>query len=88
MTLLTVGYTPSFLKRYKKLEPAFKEAVKKKIEEFRDRENHKKLDVHKLHGKYKDCHAFSIDYRNRVAFTYIDKNKVALLGVSDHDIYK
>lgn len=88
MSLLTVGYTSSFLREYKKLEPALKEEVKKKIDEFRNRNNHQKLDVHKLHGKHKDCYSFSVDYRNRIAFEYTDKNEVALLGVGDHDLYR
>ena len=88
MALLKIGYTPTFLRQYKKLEQALQKAVKDKIEEFRDRKNHKKLEVHKLHGKHKECYAFSVDHRNRVSFMYIDAQTVALLGVDDHDIYR
>ncbi|PIR47201.1 MAG: hypothetical protein COV07_00150 [Candidatus Vogelbacteria bacterium CG10_big_fil_rev_8_21_14_0_10_45_14] len=87
MKLLTVGYTSSFLRAYKKLEPALKEEVKNKIDEFKDRKNHQKLDVHKLHGRFRDCYSFSVDYKNRVVFEYRDKNDVAILGVGNHNLY-
>jgi len=88
MQRLTVGYAPTFLREYKKLDPGLKEEVKRKIEEFKDRGNHQKLGVHKLRGRFKDCYSFSVDYKNHVAFEYREKNDVALIGVGNHDLYR
>ena len=52
--MITVGYTLEFIRAYDKLPNALKEEVKGSIQSFRDRKNHQRLKVHKLHGKYKD----------------------------------
>jgi len=85
---LTIGYTTSFLRQFKKLDSGLQVETKRRIEEFRDQSNHPRLDVHKLHGKHAGCSSFSIDYRNRIVFEYRSKNNVALLAVGDHDIYR
>jgi len=85
---ITIGYRPKFIKNYKRLQSELKAEIIKKIELFKNRENHKMLDVHKLHGKMKDRYSFSVNYRYRIVFRYEDKNTAALLTVGDHDIYQ
>ena len=69
--MLTVGYIPEFVRSYKKLEPELQEEVWEKIELFKNPANHRELRVHKLHGKFKDCFSFSVNYRVRVIFSYL-----------------
>ena len=63
------------------------ESAFKKIELFRNRKNHKRLEVHKLHGKYVGFFGFSIDRKNRIMFEWISDDEVRLHTVGDHDIY-
>ncbi len=88
MRNLTVDYTARFIRDYRRLQPDLKSEIVKKIELFKNRENHKVLEVHKLHGKMKDRYSFSVNYRYRIVFRFEDKNTVALLTVGDHDIYQ
>ena len=88
--MIKVGYTQEFIRAYDKLPTALKEEVKEKIELFKDRKNHQRLKVHKLHGRHARHWGFSVNYAYRIMFDYLGKgkNSVALLTVGDHDIYK
>lgn len=86
--MLKIGYKQSFVRQFNKLEPALQDEVVEKIEEFRDKKNHKNLRVHKLHGALKDRYSFSVNYDHRIAFRYLDNNTVVLLDIGDHDLYK
>lgn len=85
---LTIRFTPEFVKSYNKLEKDLQSEVKVKIDLFKDVSNHKNLKVHKLHGRLKTNHSFSINYRYRVIFKYLDKKTIAFVSIGDHDIYK
>lgn len=86
--MITILFTPSFDKQVRKLPPALLNAVSDALEAFKDRSNHQKLKVHKLHGRLKNCHAFSVDYKHRVVFRWITKHKVLLLDFGDHSVYE
>jgi len=85
--MITVGFTPEFFRSLKKLSPQLQEAAFKRIELFRDRSNHQKLKVHKLHGKYAGFFGFSIDRKNRIMFEWISDTEARLHTVGDHSIY-
>ncbi len=86
--LLSVGYASSFVREFHKLEAALRKEVRFTIEEFRDRNNHTQLDVHKLHGRLKNRLSFSVNYKYRVVFEWEGKDGAILKAVGDHDIYK
>lgn len=85
--MITVGFTPEFFRKLKKLSPQLREVAFKKIELFRDRSNHLRLEVHKLHGKYAGFFGFSIDHKNRIMFEWISDDEARLHTVGDHSIY-
>lgn len=85
---MKVVYTAYFLKLLKRLELNIQDEVIEKIELFKDKNNHKNLKVHKLHGKFSGSCSFYINYKIRIIFDYISKEEVAFLLVGDHDIYK
>ena len=82
-----VAYTRAFFKRLNRYEKDFQEMVSEKIEEFSHLENHKRLKVHKLHGKFSNCFSFSVNFKTRIIFEYLSKDEVALLSIGDHEIY-
>lgn len=86
---LSVIYLSVFIRQYRKLEPALQEEVQVRIEQFKDPKNHTQLKIHKLHGTFKDCWSFSVNYRHRIVFTYTTRTKdeVALLAIGDHSVY-
>ncbi|MDP3996156.1 MAG: type II toxin-antitoxin system RelE/ParE family toxin [bacterium] len=86
--MIKIGYKPSFVRQFKRLESDLQEEIITKIELFKDRANHKILKVHKLKGALKDFHSFSVNYKFRIVFEFETKNEAVLLSVGDHDIYK
>ncbi|MDE2188715.1 MAG: hypothetical protein KGJ35_03245 [Patescibacteria group bacterium] len=55
--MLVLEYMPVFLRRFRKLPLSVQEEAIQKIALFKDRANHRMLDVHKLHGKFADSWA-------------------------------
>lgn len=85
---MDISYKPTFVRQFKKLEPALQAEVLEKIELFRDTPSHTTLRVHPLSGKLRGCHSFSVNYAIRIVFEYETPQSVVLLGVGNHDIYK
>jgi plasmid maintenance system killer protein len=87
---MEVAFKPSFIRLYNKLPPLLQEEVLEKIDLLRETRNHKKLRVHKLHGRMKGLYSFSINYQYRIIFMFGDKKKLSavLLTIGDHDLYQ
>jgi len=85
---MEVGYSARFIKIYNSLEKELAEEVYEKINLFRDEKNHKILKVHKLHGKLKTEYSLSVNYKVRIIFERVGKNKAVLHAIGGHDVYK
>ena len=85
--MLTVFYTPGFIREYDKLQSDLQKEVKERIELFRNDPRHPFLRVHKLKGVLRKRWSFSVNYSYRIIFEYDSKNSVALLSVGNHAIY-
>ena len=85
---MIIGYSPKFVKQYKKLDSELKREIKEKIELLHNSVNHQHLKVNKLHGFWKRCYGFSVNYQIRIIFEYKSKEKIVLLVVGNHNIYK
>jgi mRNA-degrading endonuclease YafQ of YafQ-DinJ toxin-antitoxin module len=86
--MITVSYKPSFIKKVRHLDVELYKELLDRIELLKDDRNHNLLKVHKLHGHFKDCYSFSVDYRIRVIFQYESKNEIVLLSIGDHEVYR
>jgi len=86
--MIKISFAPEFFRRLKKLEKDLQEEAFEKINLFRNRANHKSLKVHKLKGKLRNKHGFSVNYKYRIVFIYLTDNEAYLETVGDHDIYK
>ncbi|MEK7194521.1 MAG: hypothetical protein AAB660_02430 [Patescibacteria group bacterium] len=86
--MISIEYSPKFLRKLKRLEVSIQKKAEVRIGLFKERKNHQVLRVHKLHGLLSNRHAFSVDHKYRVVFKYNSDNDVALLSIDDHDIYK
>jgi len=76
-----------FLKTLKKQPREVIDEANEKIEKLKDGKYHKQLKVHKLHGKYKDKWAMSVNHRIRIILRFSGKI-IYLLDIDDHDAYK
>ena len=86
--MIELQYTSNFMRELKKMNPDLIEEVIEKIEQFKDRANHKILKVHKLKGKLYGRYSFSVNYKMRIIFHFKTTNLATLITIGDHDIYK
>lgn len=85
--MITLLYTPTFVRGLGKLPSALQEEALEKIEMFKDPKNHRLLKVHKLTGRLKEQYSFSVNYRYRIIFTHEKKDVAILHVIGDHSIY-
>ena len=67
---MNIYLTSKFKKAYKRLPKEIKEKAKIKEKIFRENPFNPILETHRLHGKYKNYWAFSIDKSYRIMFLY------------------
>ena len=86
---MEISYTPSFVRRLKSLPEDLREEALEKIELFRNPKNHELLKVHKLRGSLKGRYRFSVNYKTRIVFNYLDTvpKEARLDAIGDHDVY-
>ncbi len=86
---MKIIYTSKFEREYKNLSAYIQKLAEEKVKTFRKNPFDSKLKTHKLHGKFKEFSAFSVDYKYRIVFE-ISKNKklVYFHSISAHDIYE
>jgi plasmid maintenance system killer protein len=85
---MEVIYIPHFVRQFAKLNKELQNEALEKIEQFKKREDHPALAVHKLHGALAGRHAFSVNFKYRIVFQYLSKTEVVLLAIGDHDVYQ
>ena len=83
-----ISFKPSFIRQYNKLEEDLKIEVLDKIELLKNKANHRKIKVHRLHGRLSGNWSFSINYKIRVVFEFISKEEIVVLAIGDHAVYQ
>ena len=84
---MKVAFTHKFIKTFEKLPAALLEEALQRIELLKDKNNHKALKVHKLHGPLTGKWSFSVNYKIRIIFSFYTKEEIVLLTIGDHKIY-
>ena len=84
---MRIEYSPRFLRLYKKLPKAVKDLAEKKEEIFIANPFNNRLRTHKLSGRLQKYWAFWLDYRYRIAFSFVKKGVVRFYAIGDHSIY-
>ena len=80
-----VEYSPRFIRMYRNLEPALQDEVDEKVELLKETKYHARLKVHKLAGRWTGIKSFSVNYRIRITFSFINKSTIVLERVGTHD---
>ncbi len=80
--------TAKFERNYKKLSDDLKDKAEIALDIFKNDPSDARLRVHKLHGRFCNYRAFSVDCQYRIIFRYGNGGEVFLITVGDHDIYK
>lgn len=85
--MIAIEYAPAFLRQLNKLSAELQDDAQEKIALFKNRSNHRRLEVHKLKGELAGKWSFSVNYRDRIVFKWLSDNEVGLLAIGDHTIY-
>lgn len=85
---MEIEYSSHFKRVYIKLGADIQEKAEDKEKIFSNNPLDPRLKTHRLHGKLKEFFSFSIDYKYRIVFKFLDQNKALFLDIGDHDVYQ
>ena len=85
---MKIYYSSKFAREYKKLPLAIKKKAEKQEIFFRNNPFDSRLETHKLSGSLKDFWAFSINYKYRIIFEFIDEKTIWFHSIGNHSIYQ
>ena len=85
---MEIIYSSKFKREYKKLSNNIKDIAEKNEIKFRHNPFDKSLKTHKLSGRLKELWSFSIGYKYRIIFEFVNENKVYFHSVGSHDVYQ
>ena len=89
---MKIVYSPRFNREYKKLPEKVKYLAEEKEKIFRKDPFSPRLKTHKLQGRFRrkieKYWSFSIGYKYRIVFRFIDKNMVRFYLIGTHRIYQ
>lgn len=84
---MEIFYTSRFRREAKRLPVTLRRTVEDRLSLFITDPFHPSLKTHKLSGSLKGFLSFSIDYRIRIIFEFVEKSDVLLHSIGDHSIY-
>lgn len=84
---MKIFYTKKFEREYKKIGEDLKLKTESKEKLFRKNPFDKILKTHKLSGELEGFWSFSIDFKNRIVFEFINKEIVFFHSIGSHNIY-
>ena len=85
---MKIFYTKKFEREYKKISKDLKIKTEYRENLFRKDPYNKILKTHKLSGELEGFLSFSVDFKNRVVFEFVDNETVFFHSIGNHDIYK
>jgi addiction module RelE/StbE family toxin len=85
---ITIKYTPTFVKSYKKLPQIIRKKAEKNELVFIANIFDPSLKTHKLSGKLENYWSFSINYQYRIVFRFLTSHEILLVDVDTHSVYK
>ncbi len=85
---MNIEYSSEFLKHYKKLPFEIKQLAEKKVEIFKANPFDIRLRTHKLSGSLAGKWSFSVNYKYRILFAFIDHSNVKFYLIGGHEVYK
>lgn len=84
---MRIVYSSKFERKYQSLPVSLKLEAKRREKIFRENPKDHRLKTHKLKGRLKDYWAFSVTYKYRIVFKFVDNKTVYFLNIGDHRVY-
>ncbi|MBI4262179.1 type II toxin-antitoxin system mRNA interferase toxin, RelE/StbE family [Candidatus Uhrbacteria bacterium] len=83
-----IYYTSHFVRAAKRLPAELQSAAEERELLFRRNCFDPRLKTHKLSGRLRELWSFSLAYKYRIAFRFVDGTTVEFVDTGDHDIYQ
>jgi len=87
MKIKKIYYTKNFERKVRKLPSVLKSEIEKREQLFIEDPFNPTLKTHKLKSRLKNLWTFSISFKQRILFEFVNKNKVLFFDVGGHEIY-
>lgn len=84
---MRVVLTKRFDREYKKLLVRLKVETAERVDLFLSDPHHPSLKTHKLSGQMKNFWSFSVNFKTRILFEYLEDGTAAFYSIGDHSIY-
>jgi len=81
------AFAPRFLRSFKRLPKSVQDDALYAIDQFKKDSHTPHLRLHKLSGKLKKYHAFSVNFSYRI-IVHIHQTEVWFINVGSHDMYQ
>ena len=88
MSNTRVTYTPTFIKKFKKIPKTIQVIAMRKEDLFKKDPHDPTLQTHKLRGSLEGYWAFSINRSYRIMCEFKENNSVTFLYIGTHEIYR
>ena len=85
---MIIRVSSQFRKAYEKLPKGVKTKAREREEIFIANPFDRRLNTHKLHGKYKEYWAFTVVGQYRIMFGFANSDKADFINIGTHEIYK
>lgn len=85
---MKIYYSSKFEREYKKLPKEIKKLAEEKEATFRESHFNPLLNTHKLHGRFREYWAFSVNDKYRIIFEFAKKDMIWFHSIGDHSIYQ
>jgi len=81
---MTIYTTKHFKKQYKKFPKKVQLQIRERIDLFSKNKKARILNVHKLKGKYKNCHSINITADIRIIYEEIENDAYLFIAIGTH----
>jgi len=88
MPIRRIYPTPRFKRSFRALPRTIQKRVAQREGLFGGNPFDPRLDTHQLKGRLKGLWSYSVDFRYRVLFRFIDGDAVIYYDIGDHSIYR
>ncbi len=86
--MMNIYYASKFERSLKKLPKTFKDIIDERADIFQGNPFDPRLKTHRLVGKLEGYWSFSLTYKHRVLFRFVDAHTVEFIDVGDHRVYR
>lgn len=83
-----IEYSTKYIHSFKKLPSSIRQKARRKEAVFRHDPFNPQLKTHKLHGRFQGYWGYSVDFKYRVIFSFLNGREALFFDIGLHPIYQ